>query len=617
MRNNNCYLWVAVCCLLSTSLCAQIDSLQLLPEIILSDVKLRDFSKGNAIQTINDSTITRSTNVLTQLLQQESVIYFRENGPGGVSSPSLRGTTAQQTAVVWNGININSQLNGQTDFNTIATRNYDNLSVRKGGGSIPYGSGAIGGSIHLNNDIRFGNRFENDIILSYASFNTPSGHIKSTYGTHNFYVDAGLDYRKSDNDFEFLDTDQRNENGEFENTNLNLNLGVKLATGQLLKVYHNTYLGTRNFSSTLTAPSDDGFKDSNTRSLVEWEARATNFDSKLRLAHIFEQFEFFPSGLESDISTIGKANRFTANYDFAYRFSKNTSLKTVFDYTNVAGDGTNIDRSTRNVFAAVALWNHKLTDKFSYGAQVRQEVTSTYDSPFLLGISAEYAFAKAYSLSINASQNYRIPTFNDLYWRGAGAVGNPEVRPETTNQIELGHRFTHKNLELGVQTYYTSVQDLIVWRPNAQGIWSPINIANTEHYGGELHTKYAYAINNHTLSARANYAYTQAINKETRDQLIYVPEHKITSSLGYQFKKWNAYYQFSYTDTVFTTTDNTVTLAGYALSNVGMEYLLFTHTDYKLRLALRANNIFNKNYQTVAFRPNPGRNFLIQTTYNF
>ena len=117
MKNYKYYLLVTLCYFLSTNLYAQLDSLQVLPEVVVSDTALRDFSKGNAVQKVKDSVIARSVNTLTQVLQQESVIYFRENGPGGVSSPSLRGTSAQQTAVVWNGININSQLNGQTDFN--------------------------------------------------------------------------------------------------------------------------------------------------------------------------------------------------------------------------------------------------------------------------------------------------------------------------------------------------------------------------------------------------------------------------------------------------------------------------------------------------------------------
>ena len=83
-----------------------------------------------------------------------------------VSSPSFRGTTAQQTAVVWNGININSQLLGQTDFNTVSTRGYNSIAVKAGGGSVVYGSGAIGGTIHLNNDLKFKKTFKNRHIFS-------------------------------------------------------------------------------------------------------------------------------------------------------------------------------------------------------------------------------------------------------------------------------------------------------------------------------------------------------------------------------------------------------------------------------------------------------------------
>ena len=62
-----------------------------------------------------------------------------------VSSASFRGTNAQQTAVVWNGININSQLTGQTDFNTLIPGNYGDVVVRSGGGSVQYGVAQLGG----------------------------------------------------------------------------------------------------------------------------------------------------------------------------------------------------------------------------------------------------------------------------------------------------------------------------------------------------------------------------------------------------------------------------------------------------------------------------------------
>ena len=163
---------------------AQNDTIAQLDEVIISDTQLKDFSNTQSVQKLNDSVINRNASSLTSLLQYNTVIYFKENGLGMVSSPSFRGTTAQQTAVLWNGININSQLNGQTDFNVLNTRDFGSISVKAGGGSVAYGSSAIGGTIHLNNDLAFGDRFANTLRLDYGSYNT-LGHIISCIIPYN------------------------------------------------------------------------------------------------------------------------------------------------------------------------------------------------------------------------------------------------------------------------------------------------------------------------------------------------------------------------------------------------------------------------------------------------
>src|SRR5690554_1921987 len=131
---------------------AQLDSIQKLDEVILSDVKLKRYASGFKVTVLKDSVLTKSPWSLTDLLRYNSNIYFKENGYGMVSSPSFRGTNASQTAVVWNGININSIFTGLTDFNSISPMNYDEISIRSGGGGVLYGSGAVGGSVHLNDN---------------------------------------------------------------------------------------------------------------------------------------------------------------------------------------------------------------------------------------------------------------------------------------------------------------------------------------------------------------------------------------------------------------------------------------------------------------------------------
>ena len=131
----------------------QKDSVLTLETVVLSDVKLLKNTYGFKTTKLKDSVLENDSKSFTDVLRFNSNIYFKENGYGMVASPSFRGTNASQTAVIWNGISINSQLNGQTDFNLINTNNFDQIVIKNGGGSVQYGSGAIGGSIHLNNTL--------------------------------------------------------------------------------------------------------------------------------------------------------------------------------------------------------------------------------------------------------------------------------------------------------------------------------------------------------------------------------------------------------------------------------------------------------------------------------
>ena len=159
---------------------AQSDTVQL-DEVSISDSYLLRYTETRKTTTLSDSVLQRTGGSAVSLLNFNSLVYLKENGAGMVASPSFRGTTASQTAVIWNGINVNSQFLGQSDFNTLNTLAFDNISVQAGGGSIGYGSGAVGGSIHLNNEIRFHRGFENQISARYGSFNSYGMNLKSTY----------------------------------------------------------------------------------------------------------------------------------------------------------------------------------------------------------------------------------------------------------------------------------------------------------------------------------------------------------------------------------------------------------------------------------------------------
>jgi len=136
------------------SVYSQIDSINKLDEVVLHGNFSPVMNSGYEIQVITDSVLRSNYVSLGELLQEQANFYFKQNGAGMVSSISLRGTTASQTGIYWNGIGINSALNGQTDFNTIQANSFDKLEVRKGGGSVLFGNGSVGGAINLKDEVK-------------------------------------------------------------------------------------------------------------------------------------------------------------------------------------------------------------------------------------------------------------------------------------------------------------------------------------------------------------------------------------------------------------------------------------------------------------------------------
>jgi vitamin B12 transporter len=589
---------------------AQNDSVIQLKELIITDTQLQDFSASQTVQQLNDSVINRNPSSLTSLLNYNTVIYFKENGLGMVSSPSFRGTTAQQTAVIWNGININSQLNGQTDFNTLNTRDFRDISVRAGGGSVIYGSSAIGGSIHLNNELAFGNRFSNQVRADYGSFNTLGLNYKVNAANDRFSTQVSFTRNSSDNNYDYPGYNLKNENGQYHNTSLNAAVAYKLDDKNMLRLYSYMFDGERHFSRSLAAPSRSMYRDVNTRNLLEWVGQYGSFTSKLKAAYLTENYKYFENH-ELDNFDTGEVKTWLARYDITYDITKGVKLNAIVDYTENRGEGSDILKETRQIGSGSLLIKHVVTEKLQYEAGVRKEVTNIYDSPLLFSFGTRYDVAKFYSIKLNGSRNFRMPTFNDLYWQGSG---NPNLKPETSYQAELGNEFRLGDAKLTLTGYYIKLKDMLRWVPTAND-WDPENVDRVTTYGIEALGSWHKQWGRSRIEFTGTYAYTTSRRDGRSEQLIYVPFHKATASLAYSYTSLSAYYRHLFTGEVFTTSDNSARLDPYNVSTVGAEY----HFNLLkgLDIGLQVLNLWNEEYQSVAVRPMPGRNYNMYLNFKF
>lgn len=588
-----------------------LDSIQKLDEVVLSDVKLKQYAKGYKLTVLSDSLLRKNKTSLTDVLRFNSNIYFKENGYGMVSSPSFRGTNASQTAVIWNGININSQLNGQVDFNTISTANYDNISIRSGGGSVQYGSGAIGGTIHLSNDLDFSKHFDNRVQLAYGSFDTQNISYNASFGNGTWSANIGTAYVNSKNDYKFLGTDRKNENGAFNNLDFNFNLGYILSKKDVLKIYHQNFRGDREFSSTLLAPSNSKYETQDYRSMIDWAHIGNQFTSSLKAVHLQERFKYFENRTLDNFSE-GKTNTFLIKHNYKRQFSKRLSLNVITDFNHITAIGNSFSNPKRNAFSATAILNHRPSEKLQYNLNVRQDVISDFDSPLVFSGDANYQILKWYTIKLNASKNFRIPTFNDLYWNPGG---NLDLNPEESYQVDLGHEFSYKNATLKLNTYYIKTSDLIQWRPNsATGYWNPVNVANAKHYGLEAEFGIKKTFNKHTFNFISAYSYTETEDVEKNQRLFYVPLHKANMSLAYNYKSFTTFYQHLYNGEVEIIGN---TLDGFDVGNLGVAYTFNTKGKLTYEADFRINNVYNTYYENVALRPMPNRNFTINLILKF
>ncbi|QOD61284.1 TonB-dependent receptor [Polaribacter haliotis] len=611
MNLKQVFFVVFIICAVS-NLHAQKDSVSIkLNGFSLSISKVKDFSKGYFKTVLSDSLKQRNIKSLTEMLRFNSFIYFKETGLGMVSSPSFRGTNASQTAVIWNGININSQLNGQTDFNGISANSYDNISVRSGGGSVLFGSGAIGGTVHLNNEISFEKALKNKILLKYGSFDTKHISYDFVKSSLKSYLNFKLGYNSSNNNFEYLNSKLTNENGSFFNYNFDVNFGYKINNKNQLKFYSNSFFADRNLSRTINAPSNDAYKNTSIKNLLEWDYSLSNKEIiTTRISYIFDEFRYFDNNKNRDNFSTGNTKRNIAQVDYNNAISRKLKLNAIVGFESVSAFGTSFASNTRNIFFGVLSLNHQLTKKLSYGIQFRKDIQNNFDAPFLYSLGIEHKFNKNYTLSFNTSKNFRIPTFNDLYWNPGG---NINLKPENSYQFEIGNAIRFKNVSFNINGFYIKSSDLIQWNPNNLGVWSPSNISDTRNIGLEFSGNYNASFKNHLVTLNATYSYTDARDLERNEQLISVPKNRATFLLNYNYKNFSAFYQFLANDKVSFLVD---IIPAFSVSNLGFNYQLSRFKN-KPTVGFKINNIYNTYYQNTLNRPMPGTNFQITTNINF
>ncbi len=224
-------------------------------------------------------------------------------------------------------------------------------------------------------------------------------------------------------------------------------------------------------------------------------------------------------------------------------------------------------------------------------------------------------------------KNYRMPTFNDLYYTFTGASW---LEPEETVQYDFGatwhlirSRGRFRGLDIQADVYFNQIDNKIIAMPTSnQFRWTMMNLGYVEILGVDAAAQGYFRFGPVDVSPRVNYTFQRArdLTDPTSEwyggQVAYIPLHSCSVTLGAAYSSWSFNYSFIYTGERYESSANIP--ENYAQPWYTHDISLtksFLFNGWELQATALVNNILNQQYEVVKCYPMPGTNFMIKVNF--
>lgn len=246
-------------------------------------------------------------------------------------------------------------------------------------------------------------------------------------------------------------------------------------------------------------------------------------------------------------------------------------------------------------------------------------------------LSLSYKLLADHDLYVRASYKniFRSPTFNESYYYH---YGSPDLKPESTDQWNLGMTYTAQPSPLNarrltfsvtVDGYYNRVRDMIVAVPKNMFVWSCINVGKVQVLGFDATMRGSLPFSDsHRLTLSGCYSYQQAQNVTNpespyyKNQIAYIPEHTFSASAGYENPLVNVSVHTVGMSMRWANNEHYEGTSVKAFADCGLTlWRTFRWGRYQVDGRLDVKNLFNTQYEIVLFYPMPGRSYQLSASF--
>lgn len=566
---------------------------------------------------------------LSSILQTSPGFYINDyGGIGGMKTVSIRGSSGSQTQININGIPINSNQNGIFDLSLFPTYMIQSLELSRGGLSSDANNNALSGIVDIQIAPNYHNIFNSSI--NYGSFNQFNLSINYNPQILNSNSSFFINAFSGDGNFTYQNTENltlERENSDFSSLNLMFVNDLKFDNFQITPLIL--------FKYDEKGLPGEALRDRTINSEARLDKKyiltglsSVNQINDSTLFSFSSSFSFDEFHFTNEKNSLNNDNKF---------FNRNLSVGTYYkrkilfsqfkigiNYEFASLNGNFLNKSigdyvSRNVFSSFVNWlivNENKSFKTDIFASAKLNSFEGFYPKFTqnIGLISNYKKLPVF-FKLNFSNNYRIPSFNELYYLN---YGNTSLKPEESFSLNTSLLFDlFEFFKFEITAYRQESTNLILSVPKSPFEWSAQNIGKTISNGIELYlnSEFREYIN-------FNIAYTlqettdESMFSATKGKLIpYIPQEVVSVSLFSKYKFITLGTVINYSSHRFALPDNSYESVLDSYAEVDFYINLQKEAFFPINLKFGVNNLTNQTFSIIKNFPMPGRNFYIQLGY--
>jgi iron complex outermembrane receptor protein len=416
-----------------------------------------------------------------------NVDVVQRGGHGVQADVSIRGGSADQTAVLLNGINLSNPHTGHYHFDLpLNLSDIERIEIVHGPSALIYGSGAFSGGVN---------------IITKKEADTPlyAGAEAGMHGLYGMEVRAagGTGRTKNSLSAGYRMSDGYVENSDYRIANVLWQTRLEVQDDSRVDLqlgYNGKQYGANTFYSAL-------YPDQYDRTGAWMASLKGNFGKRLKVIPIlywdrhYDQFDLIKNTATG--RNFHRGDTYGSNLIFQYvsrlgvssfggELRREEILSSNLGRPMVRAQG-HYTMSDARTNSSVTLEHTAAWERFVVSAGVLANRNTLLNGiHFYPSFSVAYRPGPLFKVYATWSRSARMPTFTDLYYTTETHNANERLRPEYSESVDLGVRYSHSFVSVYLAAYLMRGRDIIDWvREAGETKWASWNLTEIDRQGVE------------------------------------------------------------------------------------------------------------------------------------